>query len=145
VPIGAGLFIVALTVSAAYVPALRTLHFFQALIYVAVIVLAHRHRAWAFGAGVAVPLVWNSLQLFVTHLMQTGAVLIWSFIRTGEIRRPDTMMVAIGWLGHSVLIVSCIAGFLTDTSGQRAWGRFAAGALLSLAYFALIVATLLPR
>jgi hypothetical protein len=37
IPIGAGLFLVALAVSAVAVPELRPLHFLQALIYVAVV------------------------------------------------------------------------------------------------------------
>ena len=39
ISIGVGLFILALTLSAVFVPQLRRLHFFQALMYVAVIVL----------------------------------------------------------------------------------------------------------
>lgn len=48
---GAGLFLLALVVSAILVPDLRVLHSLQALIYVAVIVLARRNSAWGYGAG----------------------------------------------------------------------------------------------
>jgi hypothetical protein len=71
--VGAGLFIFALTVSAVFVPALRLLHVFQALIYVAVIVLTRRHSGWGFGIGVFIATAWNGLQFFVTHLIQAGA------------------------------------------------------------------------
>jgi len=90
IPIGAALFIVALIGSAAVVPQLRPLHFFQALIYVAVILLARRNSAWGFGAGVSVPACWNYLQLFLTHNFQSGARLFWSFLHTGQLRRFDT-------------------------------------------------------
>jgi hypothetical protein len=43
IPIGAALFIVALIVSALVVPQLRLLHCLQALIYVAVVILARRN------------------------------------------------------------------------------------------------------
>ena len=45
IPIGAGLFLVALAVSALAVPQLRLLHLLQAFIYVAVVILARRGNA----------------------------------------------------------------------------------------------------
>src|SRR5690242_10166730 len=82
IQVGAGIFIFALAVSAAFVPQLRLLHFLQALIYVAIIIFARRDGAWVFGAGVTVAVLWNSLSLFITHLMQAGAVELWSFLHT---------------------------------------------------------------
>ncbi len=52
IPIGAGLFILALALSATLIPQLRLLHILQALIYLAVIVLTRRNSPWGFGAGV---------------------------------------------------------------------------------------------
>jgi len=72
IPLGAGLFIFALTGSAVAVPQLRLLHAFQALIYVAVILLARRNRASGFGADSAIAMAWNSLQLFVTQNTQVA-------------------------------------------------------------------------
>src|SRR5271155_3825012 len=99
IPIGAALFLVALTVSALLIPQLRLLHLLQALIYFAVVILARRGSAWGFGAGFTIGVVWNSFSLFVTHLMQAGAVAFWSFVRTGHVQRLDTMMVALGGIG----------------------------------------------
>src|SRR5215475_14165232 len=59
--LGATLFLVALLVSAIVVPELRLLHLMQALIYVAVIVLARRNSPWGFGAGFAISIVWTGL------------------------------------------------------------------------------------
>jgi hypothetical protein len=144
VPSGAALFIVALAVSAIVVPQLRPLHFFQGLIYVSVILLARRGSAWGLGAGVTVPAVWNCLQLFVTHLTQTGALLFWRFLQTGELRGLDTMMVTLGWIGHSVLMASSLVAFVRAHPGTRAWKQFAAGGAVALIYFGLIAATLVP-
>jgi hypothetical protein len=119
--VGATIFIVALTGSALVVPQLRVLHFSQALIYVAVAVLAWRGRAWGYGAGVSVPVFGNVLQLFITHNMTLGGI------------------------GHFILIVSCLAAFLGTARGKRAYGEFLGGAVLALAYFGVIVATLLPH
>lgn len=121
------------------------MHVLQALIYVAVVILARRQSAWGFGSGVTIAVAWNSLNLFVTHLVQAGWTAFWSFVRTGQLRRPDTMMVTLGAVGHFILIFACAAGFLDRGKDERKWGRFAAGGMAALAYLALIVAIARPR
>ena len=145
IPFGAALFLVALTVSAWVVPQLRLLHFLQALIYVAIVILARRDSAWGLGAGVAVPVAWNSLNLFVTRLMQAGAVAFWTFLHTGHVRRLDTMMVPVAGIGHFILIIACTAVFLQQPGKREKWRQFVAGGASALAYLFLIVATARPR
>jgi hypothetical protein len=145
IPFGAGLFLCALAGSAMAVPELRLLHAFQALIYVAIILLARRNHASAFGAGIAIALFWNSLQLLVTHLAQAGAGELWQLVSVGRVRRVDTLMVFVGWIGHLILFVGCVAAFQQLRPGRKKWWPFFAGVVLVLGYFALIVATLLPR
>jgi hypothetical protein len=145
IPLGAGLFIFALVGSAIAVPQLRLLHAFQALIYVAVIHLARRNSAWGFGAGFTIAVAWNSLQLFITHLVQAGAHELWILVSTGQLRRPDTILVFVGGIGHFVLIVACLVAFRQLRPGKKQWWQFLAGGLLVLAYFGAIVATMLPR
>ena len=108
IAIGAWLFILALAVSAAVVPQLRVLHVFQALIYVAVLVLTCRNRPWGFGIGVIIPVAWNCLNLFVTHLFQAGALQFWSLVSTGHVSRPDTLMVMVGGMAHFLLMIACM-------------------------------------
>src|SRR5579859_3783927 len=100
VPVGCVVFIAALAGSAIVVPVLRPLHALQALIYMAVIVLARRQSPWGLGAGVIMALAWNSLQLFATHLMLVGAKLFWTLVVTGHADRVDTLMVFVGGIGH---------------------------------------------
>jgi len=145
IPIGAALFIVALVGSAAVVPQLRLLHSLQALIYVAVIVLEWRDNRWGLGAGLAIAIVWNGLQIFVTRNFQRGIALSWSFLHTGQLRQVDTMMVAVGTIGHFILIIACAAAVVRHKSNNRKWWTFVAGAIACLAYFALIVTVALPR
>ena len=145
IPVGAGLFMVALTVSAIVVPRLRLLHLLQALIYVAVILLTRRNNALGFGAGITIAAIWNSLNLFVTHLFQAGAREFWSLLLTGHLRRPDTMMVTLGGVAHFILIIACVAAFLQLHPGKKEWGQFVAGGVLVLAYFALIIVAAAPR
>jgi len=145
IAIGVGLFILALVLSAAFVPQLRLLHLFQALIYVAVIVLTRRNSPWGFGVGVIIPAAWNCLNLFVTHLFQAGAGEFWSLLSTGHVSRPDTLMVMVGGVAHFVLIIACMAGFLQLRPRMKQWGQFFGGGLLASAYFALIIVTTAPR
>jgi hypothetical protein len=143
--VGVGLFILALTLSAIFVPQLRLLHLFQSLIYVAVVVLARRNSAWGFGAGAIIAICWNGLNLFVTHLFQAGAGQFWSLLRTGHVSRPDTLMVMVGGMAHFLLIIACMTGFLQLRPGMKRWGQFFAGGLLALAYLLLIVVTTAPH
>jgi hypothetical protein len=145
IPIGVILFILALTLSAVFVPRLRPLHLFQALIYVAVIVLTRRNSPWGFGVGVTIAAAWNCLNLFVTHLFQAGAGQFWVLLHTGYVSRPDTLMVMVGGVAHFVLIIACMAGFIQLRPGIKQRGQFFAGGLLALAYFALIIVILVPH
>jgi uncharacterized membrane protein HdeD (DUF308 family) len=66
-------------------------------------------------------------------------------LSTGHLHRPDTLMVFIGSIAHIVLIVACVAAFRALNPSKKEWQRFLVGGLLVLAYFAVIVATLLPH
>jgi hypothetical protein len=137
--LGVGLVLTALAVSAFLAPRLRLLHALQSLIYVAVVALARRNSAWGFGIGAIMAAAWNCLNLFVTHLIQTGMALLVSFIRTGHLGQPVTIMVAIGGIGHFLLLIACMIEVLELRPGVRQWGQFFAGGLLSIAYLALAV------
>jgi hypothetical protein len=144
IPIGSGLFLVALAVSAIVVPELRLLHFLQAFIYVAVVMLTRRGSTWGFGAGFTIAAVWNCLETFGPHLMQAGAIMIWSFLHAGRVQHLETMMVPIGGIGHLILIVACVAAFSNQTTNHK-WWKFVGGGTLALAYFALIILIARPR
>jgi hypothetical protein len=116
---------------------------FQALIYVAVIVLTRRNSAWGFGVGVIIAVFSNGLNLFVTHLFHAGAGQFWSLLRTGHVSRPDTLMVLVGGVAQFLLIIACITGFLRP--GKKHWGQFFAGGFLALACLLLIVVTTAPH
>jgi hypothetical protein len=137
--LGVGLFLTALAISAFLEPQLRVLHAFQSLIYVAVVVLVRRNSPWGFGIGAIMAAAWNCLNLFVTHLMQTGMALLLSLIRTGHMGQPVTLMVAIGGIGHFLLLIACVIDFLALRPGIRQWAQFFAGGLLAIAYLALVV------
>lgn len=136
---------VALTISALFVPQLRLLHLLQAFVYVAIVILARRNSVWGFGAGVTIEVVWNSLNLFVTHLMQAGAVAFWFFVHTGQVRGPETMMVTLGGIGHFVLISACLAALFHQTTDDKKWWKFVGGGAWTLVYFVPIIVIARPR
>jgi hypothetical protein len=142
---GVLLFILALVGSAIVVPQLCLLHLLQALIYVAVILLTRRSSPWGFGVAVFISTAWNCLNLLVTHLFVAGAASFWYFIHTGDLVRPETVMVFVGSLAHFLLILACMAGFLRLRPGKKQWYRFFAGGLLVLVYMALAIIVAAPR
>ena len=144
IAVGAALFVVALVGSALVVPELRPLHALQALIYVAVVVLARRDSPWGLGAGTTVAVAWNALNVLITHLAQQGVAAVWALLSTGKADRIDTMMVALGTLAHFALIAGCLAA-MREVSARRRWWKFAGGGAIALAYFALIIAVAAPR
>lgn len=145
IPLGVGLFLFALAGSAFLVPQLRVLHVLQALIYVAILVLAGRNSPWGFGIGVMVPTAWNCLNLFVTHLFQKGAVQFWSLAHTGHVGQRGPMLVLVGGVAHLLLIIACLTAFLQQGPGERQWGKFLGGGFLALGYLVLIIAIARPR
>jgi len=138
--IGAALFLLALLLSAILVPDLRILHSLQALIYIAVIVLARRNIAWGYGAGFSIAILWNAMGLFITHLIQTGAIAFWLLLRTGHSEQLVPITVALGGIGHFILIFATILATSRLNAENRKWWKFAGGSALSVAYFALLVA-----
>jgi hypothetical protein len=142
--VGSTLFLVALLGSAIAVPGLRILHSLQALIYVAVIVLARWDSPWGYGAGFAIAIVWNGNEL-VAHVMQADAVALWSSLRAGHVPQMVPMMVMLGGAAHLILIAAALFAITRHNRKVGMWWKFAAGGVLSVAYFALIVVIARPH
>jgi hypothetical protein len=142
---GAGFFIFALFVAAVFDPTIRLLHALQAVIYVAVIVLARRENAWGFGAGCFMALFWNYTNLFVTTFIRAGWQQLTILMRTGRLARPDLLIALAAAAGHFLLIGACLAGFLRTRPDSKRWGQFAGGGVLAIAYFVLIIVTTGPQ
>ena len=108
-------------------------------------ILARRNNVFALGAGFTIAVAWNCLEIFVPHLMQAGVVAFWFFVHTGQVRRPETMMVTLGGIGHFVLIIACLAALFHQTTEDRKWWKFVGGGAWTLVYFCLIIAVARPR
>ena len=150
IPIAAALFTVALIVSAVVIPELRLLHALQAIIYVAIVILARSNSMWAIGAGLAIAVVWNGHSLFVSHSMQSGMTVLWSLLQTGHMRELGPtpivpMMVLLGGIAHFVLIGACLAVLFDRRIDDKKPWKMVAGGVSVLAYFALIIIVSDPR
>lgn len=108
-------------------PRIRLLHVLQALIYIAVIVLTRKTSPWGFGAGCIISLFWNYINLFVTTFSRAGLQQLSSLLQTGQLRRPNVFIAVIAVVGHFLLIIACLAGFLRTRPGSRAWGQLMVG------------------
>ncbi len=141
-----GLFILVLLLSAIYDPSIRILHGFQALIYVAVMILARRKSAYGYGAGCITAAFWNWVNLVHTTFIRAGLDQLSNLLKTGHIARPDLFIAVIAATAHFVLIVACLVGFVRVWSkGPLQIVRFLAGGLAALAYFVVIVVAFGPQ
>ena len=142
---GAGLFVVALFLSAIPDPKIRLLHALQSLIYVAVVVLVRRNSPWGFGAGCLVSGFWNSMNLFVTTFVADGLQELVLLLQTGKLARPDLLIAVVAFTGHCLLFVACLAAFLRLPRQRRRWSQFVGGGLVAIGYFILIIITTGPQ
>ena len=135
---GASMFVVALAASVFFDPSIWVLHAFQALIYVAIMALAQRESPLAFGAGLAIALLWNGANLFVTGFIAAALHTLHAVPSTGHISRPVLLLVLVGAAGHFLMIAGCLACLFRSSHGRRPWARFLAGAVLGIIALALI-------
>jgi hypothetical protein len=136
--IGASMFVVALAASVFFDPSIGVLHAVQALIYVAVMVLAQRESPLGFGAGFAIALLWNGANLFATGFIAAALHTLQAVLSTGHISRPALLLVLVGAAGHFLMIAGCLAGFFRSSGGRRPWARFLGGAILGMIALVLI-------
>jgi hypothetical protein len=142
--VGSAIFVFALAVAAIFAPQWRVLHVLQALIYVAVVVLARRNSAWGFGAGVFIGAFWNVLVLFRSPIGLQAVAGVGALIHGGPAPRPDVMLQAFAACGNFLIIAACLVGFFRTRPGARQWGQFAAGGVLAIGYLLAMVFTVGP-
>ena len=139
IAVGCGMFVLGLAVSAAFAPEWRVLHFLQALIYVAVVVLTRRKSAGGFGAGLAVAVFWNALSVFATTAARDGIQELATVVRTGHAQRPDLLLSLFAGCGHVLIIIACIVGFVRIRPAARQWAQLLLGGVVALGYLIAIV------
>ena len=138
IPAAAGFFILALSIAGFFQSSIRMLHAFQALIYVAVILLTRRNNAWGFGAGCIIAAFWNYI------FLRGAAVDIWAFL-TARLIRPDVALQLAAAVAHLVLITACAVGFWRLKPGAKQWTAFLAGGTMAVSYLVILMITMRPQ
>ena len=134
------LFIVVLAVSAAFDSSIRVLHTFQALIYVAVILLARKMSPWGYGAGCFIAAFWNWANIAYTDFLRAGISETAQLLGTGHLERPDLFIAVFAAGAHFILIGACLAGYFQMPSRTRTeLLKFLGGGCVAIAYFAGII------
>jgi hypothetical protein len=101
-------------------PRIRVLHLVQALIYVAVMVLAARRSVVGYGAGIGIASFWNAANFFVTPFFRRGWEALVELVRTGSTKHPDMLVAPVAGLAHFVLIAACLAAYGLRTRKRSA-------------------------
>jgi hypothetical protein len=143
---GASLFMFCLWYSAHLDPSIRWLHFFQAWMYVATVVLAIRRNRWGYFIGIATAGFWDYLNVFVTTFLRSGLHWLSVSMQSGHVRHPDQIIAVVAWIGNLLIVIGGIWGYArlpkkTPSDVVRVAGAFAG----MLGFFALIIAACQPR
>jgi hypothetical protein len=136
----AAVFIAILLLTGWFEPSIRTLHIFQSLIYIIILVLCARRSVAGYGAAIGIAAFWNTANLFVTTFIHSGWTALLHLIHTGHDAHPELIVAPIAAATHFVLIAACIAAYLVRPTTRRSDpALLLAGALTSiLAFYAII-------
>jgi hypothetical protein len=144
--VGGCLFIAVLWLSAYLEPDIRWLHFFQAWMYIAAIVLSLRHNRWGYFIGFSAAALWDYINLFVTTFLKSGLHWMSVSITSGQWQRLDQMVAVPGWLGNFLVIVGAIWAYARLP--EKRWsdaGRVASSIIVTTGFFAAAMAICQPR
>jgi len=144
--IGGSIFILVLAVSAFWEADIRWLHFFQAWMYIAAMILSFRGNRWGYFIGLSAAGLWDYANLFVTTFFFNGLEQLSAWVRTGHLERPDLLIAVPAWFSNFLVIWGCVWAY----SRLRVKSLTDAGALLvafalTTGFFAADMALFQPR
>ena len=105
--IGALMFMAMLWLSAVYDPTIRWLHFFQAWMYIAVIVLALRTSRWGYFIGISIGMFWIYSCTFVSSFFRSGLIHLGRWME-GLDFRADQILAVPAWTGNLLIVIGCL-------------------------------------
>lgn len=139
-------FIFVLALSAYYEADIRWLHFFQAWMYIATIVLALRRNRWGYFIGFSAALLWDYSSVFVTTFFVNGLQVLSALVRTGQLSRPDLLIAVPAWFSNVFVILGCAWAYSRHATKSAAdLGRLAVAFILTNGFFVLDIALFQPR
>jgi hypothetical protein len=144
--IGGSTFVVVLAVSACYESDIRWLHFFQAWMYIATIILGVRGSRLGYFIGISAAGLWDYANLFVTTFLASGLEQMSRWIHTGHLAHPDAFIAVPAWVSNLLVIAGCLWAYLLLPTKRRGdIIAFLAVFVLTTGYFAFIMAVFQPR
>ena len=144
---GGCVFISMLGLSAYWEPGIRWLHFFQAWMYVATIVLARRRNRWGYFIGFSAAGLWIYANLFATTFFFNGLQQLSRWLHTGRLERADLLIAVPAWFSNLLVVIGCVCGYfqVSTRSPLRDSGRLLVSFALTTGFFALDMALFQPR
>jgi len=146
VVVGGCVFILMLGLSAYYEADIRWLHFFQAWMYVATIVLGLRRTSWGYFIGFSAAGLWIYANIFATSFFVNGLQQLSQWIHTGHLERADLLIAVPAWFSNLLVVIGCVWGYSrVPSQSLRDAGRFLVTFTLTTGFFALDMALFQPR
>ena len=144
--IGALMFIFILWLSALYDPSIRWLHFFQAWMYIAAMLLSLRRNRWGYFIGISAGGLWDYINVFVTNFLRSGLINLGRWMH-GQNFKPEQAFIAVpAWTGNLLLVIGCIWGYTRQKNKLPAdAGRLVVAFVLCTGFFILDIAICQPR
>jgi hypothetical protein len=143
---GACFFIVVLAVSAVWDRSIRWLHFFQAWMYVATIILGLRKDRWGYFIGITAAGMWMYVSLFGSTFFFSGLEELSHWIHTGRLKRPDQLIALPAWFSNLFVVLGCLWAYLRlPAKSVLDVARLGIALVLTSGFFALDMAIFQPR
>jgi hypothetical protein len=144
--IGGSFFILVLGVSAVWEADIRWLHFFQAWMYIATIVLSLRRNRWGYFIGLSAAGLWDYSNIFATTFFFNGLEQLSRWVHTGHLARPDLLIAVPAWLSNLAVVIGCAWAYARlATKPASDAGRFLLAFALTTGFFAADMAIFQPR
>lgn len=144
--VGGCVFISMLGLSAYWEADIRWLHFFQAWMYVATIVLVLGRNLWGYFIGFSAAGLWIYANLFATTFFFNGLQQLSQWVRTGRLARADLLIAVPAWFANLLVVIGCVWGyFLVPARSLSDVGRLLVSFALTTGFFALDMAIFQPR
>ncbi len=144
--VGACGFIAVLAITAVWQADIRWLHFFQAWIYVALLVLGLKRNRWGYFIGISSAGLWAYGTLFVNGFVRSGLHYLTISISAGHLQRPDQIIALGAWGSNMIIVIGCLWAYLRQRMTMRSdVFRFLATFATTTGFFALDMWLFQPR
>lgn len=143
---GCCLFLFALWLSAWLDPTIRWLHFFQAWMCLATIVLALRRNRWGYFLGISAGFFWDYVNVFTTTFLRSGLHWLSVSLQEGRILHVDQVIAVPAWVGNFLIVIGGVWAYgRLPVRRPSDLGRLAVALVLTTGFLAVDMALFQPR